>query len=361
VIRLEGHTSWVSTLAFSPDGGRLVSAATDQTIRFWNTSTWIESRVLRGHTDEVQAVAVSEPASLVASTGKDGNLILWKQDDASASEGYVRLAKDLRWNQVLLLDRSGAALFPDDQPPELFDLRQGAAVRPLPELGLSSNVLKCFHPNWLCRWDGTDQILFDEWNGSEFIRRGAVNSVSRTRPNGGRMDAGVEFSPARQLVAWNETALSNAVFVAALGESGRPVELKSEVTGLFPYRLSADGKYLAALAETAGWLLRSLRVWIVDTGQNVLKSEQVSDVAFAVGGRVLVASVAASGENHEEIRFHDLDHPGQAPRTVPLKHEPQLTAVSPDGQLVAVSDAFGTIWLCDAVKGELIGNRAPGP
>src|SRR6185295_13734660 len=50
---LEGHTGWVCKLAFSGDGRRLISAATDQSIRFWDTSTWTEAHVLRGHTDEV--------------------------------------------------------------------------------------------------------------------------------------------------------------------------------------------------------------------------------------------------------------------------------------------------------------------
>src|SRR6185295_9217820 len=40
IERLVGHTSWVSELAFTPDGRRLISGAADQTIRFWDTSTW---------------------------------------------------------------------------------------------------------------------------------------------------------------------------------------------------------------------------------------------------------------------------------------------------------------------------------
>jgi hypothetical protein len=74
---LEGHTSWVSKLTFTKDGHRLISAAADQTIRFWETSTWHETDVLRGHSDIVHALAISEAAQLIASTGRDGNLMLW--------------------------------------------------------------------------------------------------------------------------------------------------------------------------------------------------------------------------------------------------------------------------------------------
>ena len=42
--QLDGHTAWVCEVVFSRDGRQLISAASDQTIRFWDTSTWTETR-----------------------------------------------------------------------------------------------------------------------------------------------------------------------------------------------------------------------------------------------------------------------------------------------------------------------------
>src|SRR2546423_2260188 len=53
---LEGHSSLVSAVAFSPDGKRLVSASYDQTIRLWDATTGAALQTIRGHRAFVKAV-----------------------------------------------------------------------------------------------------------------------------------------------------------------------------------------------------------------------------------------------------------------------------------------------------------------
>jgi WD40 repeat protein/serine/threonine protein kinase len=344
LVRLEGHTSWVCKLVFTKDGHRLMSAATDQTLRIWDAATWTEAKVLRGHKDEVHAVDVSGTAHLLASASKDGDLMLWSDEPEKAEDGYLRLPEDLQSiDQVMPLDGSRVMLFHDDRPHELFDLSRGASLGPLLGLGSSSD-LWAFSAGWLCRWDGTNQILVEKWSGSRFTGLGAVTLDS------GMVPIRLAFNPARQLVAWNTPAASNSVSLTSLTTPGRRIELKSEIAGVSPFLFSDDGKYLAAAAP--GWA--ALRVWNVDAGQSVVTlGEPIYDQTFAAGGRVLVALVAVSGRDNE-IRFYDLDHPDRPPRRVPGKHLPAKLAVSPDGRLVVASAQGGPMRLCDAVTGELI-------
>jgi WD40 repeat protein len=326
---------------FTWDGRHLISAGSDQSIRFWDTNDWNETQVLRGHTDEVYGVAISEPAHLVASTGKDENLLLWKVGGTSVTDGYRRLPENLRINEVLPLDESRVLLLPSGLPAELVDFKHDSPPVSLPEIGSSANVLGGFGANILCHWNGTNQILVHELLGAESIQRGAIVLDSGTRP------FGFTYNPSRHLLAWTEGASSTSVHLASLAAHGGRTELRSDVPGLVVLRFSEDGNYLGAV--TARW--DSLRVWNVETRQLVASiGGLIRDATIAAGGRVLVVAFAR-GNNHE-IGFYDLVHRDRAPRHVPGRNIARSLAVPPDGGLVALSTDAGLVRLFDPAKGE---------
>ncbi len=74
---LEGHTGWVLSVAFSPDGALLASGSNDNTVRLWRVSDGAQLRTLEGHTDEVRSVAFSPDGRLLASGSRDGTVRLW--------------------------------------------------------------------------------------------------------------------------------------------------------------------------------------------------------------------------------------------------------------------------------------------
>jgi WD40 repeat protein len=75
--RMLGHQAWVSSLAFLPDGKRLVSSSADQTIRVWDVASRQTLNVLRGHSNEVWRLAVMPDGRTLVSGGKDGEVSLW--------------------------------------------------------------------------------------------------------------------------------------------------------------------------------------------------------------------------------------------------------------------------------------------
>jgi WD40 repeat protein len=74
---LEGHTSNVWSLAFSPNGQRLASGSFDKTIVLWDPSTGQNVSTLQGHTNFVRSVAFTPSGARLLSGGDDGTVRVW--------------------------------------------------------------------------------------------------------------------------------------------------------------------------------------------------------------------------------------------------------------------------------------------
>jgi WD40 repeat protein len=80
VRTLTGHTDWVLSVAFSPDGRLLASGSDDETIKLWEVASGSLVRTLTGHTHWVRSVAFSPDGRLLAS-GSYKEIKLWDISD----------------------------------------------------------------------------------------------------------------------------------------------------------------------------------------------------------------------------------------------------------------------------------------
>jgi WD40 repeat protein len=89
-LTLKGHTGIVRSVSFSPDGRRIVSGGggvgffgprSSGELKVWNVQSGQEILTLKGHTDGVSSVAFSPDGRRIVSGSGDGTLKVW---DAAA-------------------------------------------------------------------------------------------------------------------------------------------------------------------------------------------------------------------------------------------------------------------------------------
>ena len=78
MLTLEGHSSDVMSVAFSPDGKRILSGSQDETLKLWDAETGQETLTLKGHSGAVMSVAFSPDGKRLASASADTTAKLWE-------------------------------------------------------------------------------------------------------------------------------------------------------------------------------------------------------------------------------------------------------------------------------------------
>jgi len=96
ILTLTGHSDWVVSAAFSPDGERIVTGSFDSTARLWEAGTGQELLTLKGHNNVVRSVAFSSDGRRIVTGSYDQTAKVW---EAPGSEQVAA------WQQV---DRAAA-------------------------------------------------------------------------------------------------------------------------------------------------------------------------------------------------------------------------------------------------------------
>lgn len=94
--QLEGHSSWLCSLVFWPDGKKLASSSGDQTIRIWDVPGRKCLDVLRGHRNEVWRVALLPDGKTLVSGAKDGSVCFWDTSVTHPHQASITIASTER-------------------------------------------------------------------------------------------------------------------------------------------------------------------------------------------------------------------------------------------------------------------------
>jgi WD40 repeat protein len=77
VRAMENQAVSLSAVLFTRDGGAVVSAATDGTLKIWNTATGDLLLTLPAHSSAVTGLVLSADGKLLVSAAQDGSISFW--------------------------------------------------------------------------------------------------------------------------------------------------------------------------------------------------------------------------------------------------------------------------------------------
>jgi TPR repeat protein len=124
---LTGHGDSVASVAYSPDGTRIVTASHDKTARIWDASTGAELTVLSGHAGFVTSGAYSPDGKRIVTASDDKTARIW---DARTGAQLAVLSGHAGWLNWTAYSPDGTRIVTasEDRTARIWDARTGAQL-----------------------------------------------------------------------------------------------------------------------------------------------------------------------------------------------------------------------------------------
>ncbi len=127
VLTYQGHKDTVTALAWSPDGKRIASASSDDTVQVWDASTGRPILTYRGHAAAVMAVAWSPDGRRIVSASADHMAQVWNAKDGRyifSYRGHTDSVAAVAWSPSGRRIASGSW----DRTVQIWDATKGVTI-----------------------------------------------------------------------------------------------------------------------------------------------------------------------------------------------------------------------------------------
>ncbi|KAF9518945.1 hypothetical protein BS47DRAFT_1337839, partial [Hydnum rufescens UP504] len=332
--------TWVTSVAFSPDGLRLASGLDDHTLCLWDAMSGMHISTLKGHAHWVTSVAFSPDGLWLASGSWDTTLCLWDAVSGvhiATLQGHADGVASVAFSPDSLQLASGSG----DKTLHLWDAVSGARIATLQGHGDSVTSV-AFSPDGLWIASGSKDktiCLWDCVSGAHIAtlqgHSGHVDVVTSVAfsPDGLQLASG---SHDRTLCLWD--AVSGAHIASPQGHS------KSVTSVAF----SPNGLLLAS-----GSWDNTLCLWDAVSGAHIATlqghSDTVTSVTFSPNGLWL-----ASGSEDNTLCLWDAVSGAHFATLQGHSHGVTSVAFSPDSLWLVSASLSGAICLWDVTLGTLI-------
>ncbi|KAJ4432103.1 hypothetical protein ANN_20718 [Periplaneta americana] len=280
---LEGHTSALMCVRFSPGGNYLASSSLDKTVRVWEVNGNCVA-VLEGHSRYVTSCAFSRDSSLLASGSNDKSVMVWN------------LGGNLSVDSELVKPCSALSHFGNNNG-ECCNLQEQEVVK---QAEVDENTVKVLqrleeHGGTVNTCAFHSSVLLASGSGDKMVRLWVRNDEGRFEESESSPMEGhryginqVEFSPSGELLASCSLDGSTILWDAGSGRRGRP-SFQVSGSGVRTCRFSPDGHLLVTAGDDEKafvWSTHTMEQLMVVEGHN----DAIAAAAFTPDSQYLVTA-----------------------------------------------------------------------
>ncbi|KAH8795910.1 WD40-repeat-containing domain protein [Flagelloscypha sp. PMI_526] len=337
VAKLDGHGALVSSVAFSPDCRHVVSGSRDKSSRIWDAESSQQVAKIDGHGSWVLSVAFSPDGKHVVSGSRDNSVCIW---NAKSGKRVAKLdGHENSVNSVAFsLDGKIVVSGSPDKSVRIWDTESGEQVAKLDGHRDSVNSV-AFSPDRKCVLSGSSDNsvrIWDAESGNQITQLdGHRNSVNT-----------VVFSPDGKCVVSASSDNSVRLWDA---ESGKQVaKLDGHGALVWSVAFSPDGKCVISGSDD-----NSLRIWNAEPAEQVAKLDGHRDlvwsVAFSLDGTRVV-----SGSRDKSVRIWDAESGKQVSKLNGHGSWVWSVVFSPNGQHIVSGSKDNSVRIWDVESGEQV-------
>jgi WD40 repeat protein/tRNA A-37 threonylcarbamoyl transferase component Bud32 len=248
VEKLDAHSEATVQVLFTPDGQKMISGSTDQTIKIWSTKTKAAYKTLRGTNNTVKRLSLSPDGITLASASPDGLIRFWDLSvlEKSALVGHAGVVRDVAFSP----DGSLLASASDDATVRVWRSADSALLHTFAtqapsfsvEFSVDGELVVASNNNNVSLWSATDGALVKTLSGPKDLITGIAVSRDGKYIAATSVDKAIHvWESASGKIAWTTT-------IEGLSAN--------EIT------FSPDGSTLASLGFD-----RTVRFWDVASGK----------------------------------------------------------------------------------------------